>query len=360
MDGGVEGVDAGREVERRDLEHDGRARPRAPPDGSPSSAVLVPKTTAPATVEIAKPKTKSASGERRRGRPSRDAPARPDRSRPAGRPSRVEQPHAPRSIAAPEPTAARDARRLGGAPLRPALPSAPRRARGSARRSPPPGRRPRARPRSSQSARRQRSATSARSCETKTSVLPARSNSENFSSARCAKASSPTASTSSTRRTSGSLCAAIANPSRTAMPGGVRLDRARRGTPRLREAHDLVEPRGDLPLRQPEQQPVDLDVLAARDLGMEAGAELEQRREPARAPRPCRAVGRTIPASSFSSVDLPEPLAPTTPRVSPGGDLERDVRRAPCTAVRRQRAPGRRESSADLSVPIGRFRPYRR
>ena len=49
-------------------------------------------------------------------------------------------------------------------------------------------------------------------------VLPARSNSANFSRQRWENASSPTARTSSTRRTSGSLWAAIAKPSRTAMP----------------------------------------------------------------------------------------------------------------------------------------------
>src|SRR5689334_16680426 len=48
-----------------------------------------------------------------------------------------------------------------------------------------------------------------------------------------------------------------------------------------READDLREPARDLPLREAEQQSRDLDVLAARDLGVEPGAELEQRGEAA-------------------------------------------------------------------------------
>ena len=49
---------------------------------------------------------------------------------------------------------------------------------------------------------------------------------------------------------------------------------------------------------------------------MEAGAELEQRREPPR----CRTVpdvGRRMPATHFSSVVLPDPLWPINPNVEP-------------------------------------------
>ena len=55
----------------------------------------------------------------------------------------------------------------------------------------------------------------------------------------------------------------------------------------LGELDDLVEAPRDLPLRQAEHDAVDEDVLAAGDLGMEAGAELDQRRDPAVAPAPC-------------------------------------------------------------------------
>ena len=36
-------------------------------------------------------------------------------------------------------------------------------------------------------------------------------------------------------------------------------------------------------------------------------------------------MGLVIPASSFSSVDLPEPFSPMTPKVVPVGHLEGDV-----------------------------------
>ena len=45
----------------------------------------------------------------------------------------------------------------------------------------------------------------------------------------------------------------------------------------LRELDDLVEAPRDLALRQAEHDAVDEDVLAAGDLGMKAGAQLDQR-----------------------------------------------------------------------------------
>jgi len=69
-------------------------------------------------------------------------------------------------------------------------------------------------------------------------------------------------------------------------------------------------------------------------------------------------VGRTIPARSFSSVDLPEPFAPMIPSDSPAAASNDTPSRAVTDGERlapRPR-PGRR---ADLSVPWGR-RPRRR
>jgi hypothetical protein len=43
------------------------------------------------------------------------------------------------------------------------------------------------------------------------------------------------------------------------------------------EADDLVEPRVELLLAQPEDGAVEVDVLPSRELGMESGAQLEQR-----------------------------------------------------------------------------------
>ena len=49
----------------------------------------------------------------------------------------------------------------------------------------------------------------------------------------------------------------------------------------LGELDDLVEAALDLPLGEAEHDAVDEDVLAAGDLGVEAGAELDQRRDAA-------------------------------------------------------------------------------
>src|SRR5574340_1850086 len=50
----------------------------------------------------------------------------------------------------------------------------------------------------------------------------------------------------------------------------------------LGELDDLVEAARHLALRQPEHDPVDEHVLAAGNLGVKAGAQLDQRRDPAR------------------------------------------------------------------------------
>ena len=49
----------------------------------------------------------------------------------------------------------------------------------------------------------------------------------------------------------------------------------------LGEFDDLVEPARDLPLGQAEHDAVDEDVLAAGNLRMESGAQLDQRRDAA-------------------------------------------------------------------------------
>ena len=56
------------------------------------------------------------------------------------------------------------------------------------------------------------------------------------------------------------------------------------------ELDDVVDDRVDLASRQPEDRAVEVDVLAAGQLGVEAGAELEQRRD--------AAVGVTCPTSA--------------------------------------------------------------
>src|SRR6266536_1108719 len=63
--------------------------------------------------------------------------------------------------------------------------------------------------------------------------------------------------------------------------GRVRLDRRVQKLLEFREPDDLVEATRDFLPGETEQESVDLDVLAAGDLGMKPGAELEQSGEPA-------------------------------------------------------------------------------
>ena len=72
----------------------------------------------------------------------------------------------------------------------------------------------------------------------------------------------------------------------------------------------------DLRGSETEQRRGEVDVGETRVLGMEAGAELEQRADAAidaTVPR----VGLMTPATIFSSVDLPAPFSPITPSDSP-------------------------------------------
>ena len=226
-------VHAGREVERGIASVDARLSREATPAVGPRAPCSCRGPRRRRRSRSRKPKTKSVErpcgAHRHLERRRLPAP----QALPAGRPSRSSKPHA------------LDRGDAGADPGRPRRPRASRRsprprprARGSARPSRPPARRP---PRGRRRARsRDGSArsTSERSCETKTSVLPARSNSENFSSARCAKASSPTASTSSTRK----HVRIAVRGDREAQPDGhargVGLDRRLEELLDAREAHD--------------------------------------------------------------------------------------------------------------------------
>ena len=70
-------------------------------------------------------------------------------------------------------------------------------------------------------------------------------------------------------------------------------------------------------------------------------------------------VGRTIPASSLSSVDLPEPLAPTTPSVSPAA-MSNDTPESAGTIGSGGAAPAAPDTTADLSDPGPPRRAWRR
>ncbi len=85
------------------------------------------------------------------------------------------------------------------------------------------------------------------------------------------------------------------------------------------EVDDLVEAPVELATGQAQDRAVEVDVLPAGQLGVEAAAELEQRRQPAAACAPAPRSGSRILARHLSSVDLPEPFSPMSPKVEPSG-----------------------------------------
>ena len=86
----------------------------------------------------------------------------------------------------------------------------------------------------------------------------------------------PTANTSSSTRMSASTFVATEKPSRM-YAGRVRPDRQVDELPELAELDDVVQPCVDVRLAEPVDRAAEIDVLAAREVGMEARAELEQR-----------------------------------------------------------------------------------
>ena len=89
---------------------------------------------------------------------------------------------------------------------------------------------------------------------------------------------------------------------------GVELHRLVHELLELGERDDVVEDASVSPPRQPEERGVQVDVLAPGQLGVEAGAELEQRGEPSPVPDDALRSAAGCRRCTFSSVVLPEPL----------------------------------------------------
>ena len=85
------------------------------------------------------------------------------------------------------------------------------------------------------------------------------------------------------------------------------------------ELDDVVEALLDLPALHPEDRAVQIDVLAAGELLVEAGPDLEQAPDAARGSRRAPCVGVAIRVRILSSVDFPAPLRPMTPSTCPSG-----------------------------------------
>ena len=128
---------------------------------------------------------------------------------------------------------------------------------------------------------------------------------------------------------------------------GVVLDRRVDEPLDLGEGDDLVELARDLRPAHAEDRAVEVDVLAPGQLGVEAGADLEQRADPAADRRRGRSVGSVMRERIFSSVLLPAPLRPMRPsdlarRASSKRDVAQrpeDRRRPRCRSAPAQAAP---------------------
>ena len=91
----------------------------------------------------------------------------------------------------------------------------------------------------------------------------------------------------------------------------------------------------DLAPREAEQHPSDQQVLAAGEVAVEAGGEVDERRDPPPDGDP-PAVGRITPATTCSSVVLPDPLPPMTPSICPVARTRSTSRSAQASALRRR------------------------
>jgi hypothetical protein len=129
------------------------------------------------------------------------------------------------------------------------------------------------------------------------------------------ESASPTARTSSTIRISGP-----GGRDREGQPhvhaGGIALHGRVEELLDLGESDDVVELGSDLAPLHAEDRAVQEDVLAAAQLLVKAGADLEQRAtRPRRMARP--SVGSVMRERILSSVLLPAPFRPTMPTTSP-------------------------------------------
>ena len=116
----------------------------------------------------------------------------------------------------------------------------------------------------------------------------------------------------------------------------------------LGEVHDVVEDAVDLALGQPEQRAVQVDVLPAGQVRLEARRRAPAGRPACPAPPISPEVGWRTPQMHLSRVDLPEPLRPRMPTVSPSLDVERDVVEGPEVLGGRRFPPWMTRSFSEL------------
>ena len=129
--------------------------------------------------------------------------------------------------------------------------------------------------------------------------------------------------------------------------------------PELGEVDDVVEARPDLLARQPQHRAVEVDVVPPGELGLEAGAELEQRRERAADERPGRWSAAGSPADALEQRRLARAVpADDARRSHPGLDGEGDV--VERRKVRVIRPPRVDQAVLERAVPLVKSRKFLR
>ena len=106
------------------------------------------------------------------------------------------------------------------------------------------------------------------------------------------------------------------------------------------EIDDGIELAVDLAPRHAQNGAVEIDVFAAGELGVEAGADFQQAAHAA-VQLDAPAAGRRDPERIFSSVDLPAPLRPMMPTTSPACTSKEISSSAMNSSVRPKAAPSR-------------------
>ena len=151
---------------------------------------------------------------------------------------------------------------------------------------------------------------------TKSTVAPERQISPIRARHFMVKTASPAARASSTMKTSGSTLIAVEKVEPGLHAAGIGAQRLVDDLAEFAEVDDAVELAVDLLAAHSQAHAAHVDVFPPRILGMEAGAQFEDRRDLA-ADATLPEVLSSVPARIFNSVLLPAPLRPTTPTTSP-------------------------------------------
>ena len=194
-------------------------------------------------------------------------------------------------------------------------------------------------------------------CETNSTVRPVPLNSSMRPRHFFWNAASPTASTSSTSRISGSKMRGHREREPHVHPARVALDWRLQELREVGELDDVVEALLHLCATHAHDRAGQDDVLPASELRMEAGPNLQQRADAADVFPRGPTVGGVIRARILSIVLFPAPFRPMMPTVSPARISNETSFRAQKSRLARSCCRLRSEASSEMSSRSERYRP---